>query len=407
MDRNRHPSVSGTLPTVTTSGNTSGYFTKGDGISVPPTVPTADWANGITEELVNAIQESGQNLSQNTLNQLAIAIGSIGKRKNYIINGNFDFWQRGTSLANGNYTNKYLADRWSTFAFGSTVAVSQQPFTVGQSSVPNNPTYYHRTVVTSVAGANNGSWTSYKLEGVKNLSGQIVTFSIWAKADTAKNIALQIQQYFGSGGSPSSTVSVGVETLNLTTSWQHFSFTVNLPSISGKTLGTNSDDFLQISLWMESGSTNNSNTNNLGQQSGTFDIAQAQLELGSNTTSFEFVNVTEEFDRCRRYYQQYYGSSFRLMGQSATGGTFVGRLGNNLPVKVRVPPTVTMSNIALYDYSTLNTVSSLTANHSTVDILEVDAVVTAGWGGTPGDVRMCQTYNVPSNTSIITIDAEL
>lgn len=68
MDRNRHSTVSATLPAVTSSGNPAGFFTKGDGNIIPATVPTADWANGITEELRDVITHAGitPSISDNT-----------------------------------------------------------------------------------------------------------------------------------------------------------------------------------------------------------------------------------------------------------------------------------------------------------------------------------------------------
>ena len=87
------------------------------------------------------------------LNPASVQAGSVF-RKNVIINGNFDVWQRGTSLAAGAAT-RYLADRFATGSSGSTVAPSQQAFTLGQTTVPGEPAYFHRTVVASVAAAGN------------------------------------------------------------------------------------------------------------------------------------------------------------------------------------------------------------------------------------------------------------
>ena len=89
----------------------------------------------------------------------------------------------------------------------------------------------------------------------------------------------------------------------LTTSWQKFTVTVNIPSISGKTLGSNNDDFLGLYFWLDAGSDYNSRTNSLGQQSGTFDIAQVQLEAGSVATPFEMRPIGTELALCQRYYQ--------------------------------------------------------------------------------------------------------
>jgi hypothetical protein len=225
--------------------------------------------------------------------------GPLAGMRNRLVNGNFDVWQRGTSTSSAGY----LADRWTTALTGSTVVTSQQAFAVGQSDVPNEPTYYLRNVVTSSAGTSNKCVLQQRIESVRQLAGQTATLSFWAKADSAKNIAVEFVQNFGTGGSPSSEVTgTGVTTCMLTASWQQFSAQVSVPSISGKTLGTNGDDYLGLFFWFDAGSGFNARTNSLGQQSGTFDIAQVQLEAGSVATPFEARPSGVEFALCQRYY---------------------------------------------------------------------------------------------------------
>src|SRR5690606_33394960 len=57
-------------------------------------------------------------------------------------------------------------------------------------------------------------------------------------------------QNFGTGGSPSTGVQVSAQNASLTTSWQRFDLTFDIPSISGKTLGTNNDDLLLLVFFM-------------------------------------------------------------------------------------------------------------------------------------------------------------
>jgi hypothetical protein len=225
-----------------------------------------------------------------------------GTFKNKIINGNFDIWQRGTSLGSGTGV-RYLADRFVNSSNGSTYTVSRQSFSNGQADVPNNPSYFHRTVVSSVAGNGNSANFATTIESVKNLAGKTATLSFYAKADSNKSVSVEFQQFFGTGGSPSSQVTgIGVQKLNLTSSWQNFTVTVNIPSIAGKTIGTNNNDYLAVAFWFDAGSNWNSNTNSLGQQSGTFDIAQVQLEEGSVATPFENRPIGTELALCQRYY---------------------------------------------------------------------------------------------------------
>lgn len=222
--------------------------------------------------------------------------------RNKIINGNFDIWQRGTSqTAVSGYGSD---DRWGNYYTGSSQSVSRQTFTLGQTDVPGNPTYFSRTVVTSSAGANNYVLKQQAIEDVRTFAGKTVTLTFWAKADSSKNMAAEFRQFFGNGGSPSATVEgIGATKFSLTTSWQKFTLTTTIPSIAGKTLGTINDNFFMLTFWFDAGSSFNSRTNSLGQQSGTFDIAQVQIEEGSVATPFEQRPIGTEFSLCQRYYQ--------------------------------------------------------------------------------------------------------
>ena len=106
--------------------------------------------------------------------------------------------------------------------------------------------FFSRTVVTSVAGANNYVIKLQRVEGVQTLSGQTATLSFYAKADSVKSISLHLSQSFGTGGSPSASVDFGTQLISLTTPWTKYTVTVNVPNISGKTLGTDGNDCLPV-----------------------------------------------------------------------------------------------------------------------------------------------------------------
>ena len=266
-------------------------------------------------------------------NPIATA-GSLSNR-NKIINGNFDVWQRGTSGTSG-----HVADRWVNAINGTTQTQTQKLFSLGQTDVPNEPRYYVECAVTSVAGAPNAAILWQTIEGVRTFAGQTVTVSFWAKADASKDIAVEFDQYFGTGGSPSSAVtSIGVTTCSLTTSWQKFTVTANIPSISGKTIGTAGNDFLRLNLWFDAGSDYNARTNSLGQQSGTFDIAQVQLEAGDTATPFEHRSYGQELALCQRYY----ATSRATARFTASAGSDIVENHAYWPVYMRANPTVTIT----------------------------------------------------------------
>ena len=259
--------------------------------------------------------------------------------KNYIINGNFDVWQRGITQTSTGYDSD---DRWSNSNVGSTKTHSLVMCTDTERAL-FNANNYSRTVVTSVAGASNYCIKIQRVEDVNKLAGKTVTLSFWAKANSNKNIALELGQSFGTGGSPSvDVVGVGSQLISLTSTWQKKKITITLPSIVGKTLGT---DGLQttstyVAFWFDAGSSFNSRTSNLGQQSGTFDIAQVQLEEGSVATPFEQRPYGLELSLCQRYFSR----GLVTARGYATGPSAIISVPFYYPVSMRVVPTLTLTD---------------------------------------------------------------
>jgi hypothetical protein len=299
---------------------------------------------------------------------ISTASGPLAGFRNAIINGNFDIWQRGTS-ASAVADGAYLADRWQSSRVGSNANVSRQAFTLGQTDVPGEPSYFHRTVVTSSAGASNRYATVQLIEDVRTFAGQTVTVSFWAKADATKPISMELEQVFGTGGSPSSAVqALGVSKVNLSTAWQKVTKTVSLPSISGKTIGTDNNSNLRLNIWLDAGSDYNSRTDSLGQQSGTFDIAQVQIEIGSQATPFERRPIATELALCQRYYWKTFplatapAQNAGITGSFAFGvlaiNTNCAYSGASFPVRMRIAPTLTGFNPSAANAQARNTTYS-------------------------------------------------
>lgn len=348
-----------------------------------------------------------------TPNQTVVnAGGQLAPFRNKLINGNFDIWQRGTSLAAGT-GSPILADRWNNASGGTTMAPSRQAFSLGQTDVPGEPAYFHRVVVASAAGAGNYAQLVYRLEGVRSLAGQQATISFYAKADSTKTIAVSANQSFGTGGSPSSAV-VGIKPtqnqFTLTTNWQKFKGVFTFPSIAGKTLGNNGDDLVQLNFWFDAGSNYNSDTGSLGQQSGTFDIARVQLEAGGVATDFEARPIGLELTLCQRYFWSSYPDSYYPGQANATAGVIAGRQPTygsdnytmfgrvSFPVRMRAIPTTTI-------YHPKNGTSGQAS-------LTNDAVLAAAanWAGPTGCSLQISNNTVGAGSDIIchvTASAEL
>jgi hypothetical protein len=279
--------------------------------------------------------------------------GPLAGMRNAIINGNFDIWQRGTSFTAAGYG----ADRWAMERTGSTCTMSRQAFTLGQTDVPGEPTYFCRMDVTSVAGAGNRVLLYQSVEDVRTFAGEQITVSFWAKADATKNIAIQCWQGFGTGGSPSAAVTgIGLLKTSVSTTWQKITRTLTVTSISGKTLGSDGNSRISLEIYFDAGSNFNANTDTLGQQSGTFDIAQVQVEPGPIATTFERRPIGTELSLCQRYYQHYSGLAAFATCTTSDAATANRKI---LPVEMRAAPTVSVVFAS-------GSGSSITATKSTI-----------------------------------------
>jgi hypothetical protein len=286
-----------------------------------------------------------------TANVSSINNGPLAGMRNAIINGNFDIWQRGTSFTGIDF---HGADRWLNARVGSTHTATRQAFTLGQTDVPGEPEYFCRTVVSSVAGAGNFALLVQRIEDVRTFAGQQVTVSFWAKVDSTKNIAVELVQDFGTGGSPSAQVrAIGTTKVSIGTNWQKVTVTATVPSISGKTLGTDGNSYLALNFWFDAGSDWNTSTDSLGQQSGTFDIAQVQMEPGPVDTPFERRPIGTELALCQRYFNKSYAvgtnpgtatTSGQLAPSFAAAGTGAMHSIVRYPVVMRSTATVTVYN---------------------------------------------------------------
>jgi hypothetical protein len=285
-----------------------------------------------------------------------IGFGQAGK--NRIINGDFGIWQRGTSFTPAVNTATYIADRFfvNRNGSGATVTVSQQSFTAGAAPVAGYEGQFFYRYAQSVAGtgATYGIYATQRVEDVRNFAGQTATFSFWAKADAGKNITVEIFQSFGSGGS--GDVSVLATAQALTTSWARYTFTVAIPSVSGKTIGAGS--FLSVSLLDATLNTTK-----------TIDIWGWQLEYGSKATPFTTASETiqGELALCQRYYYRITVNAFTKICNGFNRSTTVFAAINPHPIVMRTAPTFGSSAASTF-YAAVGTGGSVGSSIATGDM---------------------------------------
>lgn len=269
--------------------------------------------------------------------------------RNTVINGNFDVWQRGTtgtiSISASSAIGYPSADKWKVnhiVGAGSTGTVaivgSQQLFTPGQGIVPGEPAYYFRTQASSLATlAGTGAVISCEtyVENARTFAGQNATISFWAKADSSRTCGLLSRRAYGTGGSPSGNEIVFQTTFNVTTTFQFFTFSFPMTSISGKTFGTAANSSLltlDFILYKQDNIQYGDTLGPLGSYSTTpfLDLSQVQYEKGLVTTPFEFRPIALETELCQRYFE-------KIGGQSQYDIIYQGYSTTAAPVSVMFP----------------------------------------------------------------------
>lgn len=302
--------------------------------------------------------------------------------KNKLVNGDFSVWQDGETQTSSGYGSD---DCWLNLHSGTTKTHSRQSFAVGQTDVPGNPKFFSRTIVSTIEDAANYCSKEQRIEGVRTFAGETATLSFYAKADAAKSIAVDFKQDFGTSGSPSAAeVGIGSKKILLTTEWQRYVVTVDVPSISGKQIGTDGNDYLAVTIWFDAGSNYNDRTSTLGQQSGTFDLALVQLEKGDAATDFDQQPPHIKEALCYSFYYKF--PTLPLSFPSPGAGGYAYTHVYNFPVPMRVTPSIGWS----YDVGGSSNLASITVVNINKNFAAVQYVATGA--GTVGWTISGDTY---------------
>lgn len=295
--------------------------------------------------------------------------GSPNKSKNLLINSDFRIVQRSSAV------NNYTFDRWlASHGLNGAFTPSRIFFTIGQTDVPNEPFFYYRHQQTTPASGGQPPRLMQLIELVRTLAGETCVLSFWARADANRTISLVLRQHFGTGGSASANVETPIRTVNLTTTWQRFQAVFNVPSLTGKVLGSSGAHHLGV-RW-------------LFPQNATFsiDIARPQLERGNFATDFKIADHGETEMQCQRYYQDVIVTASGSSTAGANEQAFYSTI-------MRGVPTLTGSNLS-------------STNTSTTPSLSIQYSNMVG-GMTVADTRSVSATGAFSFQTRVSLDAEL
>jgi hypothetical protein len=289
-------------------------------------------------------------------------------RRNLLINGGFDVWQRATS----NTTNSGFrsVDRWSfnTYTGGAFTVSKETDSTFG------NVLKWRRTTA-DTSNTNAGNCIQQSIENAKYLvKGKSVTVSFWLKNE--KTVLRSGFVRFRINVSPYTHLAPAQYWESSGNEWEYHSLTF-------ETSETVNSDHIELQIQMDNGSS-----------MGAMYIAQCQFELGKVATPFEHRSYGEELALCQRYYldlsAHQSGQSFEKLGMfQGSNNTTSGFTYTQFPVTMRARPSLVVSSTAshygIYQGSDIACTSVPTLNsnctkHNGVCIISASGLEAKGSG---------------------------
>jgi hypothetical protein len=264
--------------------------------------------------------------------------------ENPIINSGFEFFQRLSDVLGETLTNAfaYVADRFysSSGQGGGVCTIKQGTFAPGTTlEDADDPVYFLEHDQTTPATTGFRPAVFQRIEGVHNYAGKKITISFGALVSAGStNYQIVVTQNFGSGGS-SPIVTPGPAAALLTNTLERYEIPIDIPSISGKTVGAN--NYLEISVLFDF---------NLVY---TVAFTSLMTNVGPSANYYFNKSSAKEIADCQRYYQQSYNvdvepGTITEVGMRGTryesGGPAVKGYENIFMVTKRVPPTIVYYN---------------------------------------------------------------
>jgi hypothetical protein len=258
-------------------------------------------------------------------------------------------WQRGTSVtASSATTVTYAADRFflsqgvtATSAYMAKLANSSTTGTLAVAGFTQAFSWGRTQSSGSVSTLYVGQIVE-SLDSIR-LQGQTVSFSFWAASNTgftagqvSSTIGVALVQGFGTDQSATSAVAgTWTSQANVISATQVITSTMTRYSFAG-TISTSATEVGVLLSYIPTATT--------AVTAETVIMNGLQLEVGG-TTAYEHSSVEQELAYCQRYFFQLQepGISGAVMG-NGLAGTASATVGFNLPVQMRVAPTVTVTN---------------------------------------------------------------
>ena len=305
--------LSGALPAISAASLTNVPAANVVGVHTSLTVTNATTTGTAVVGGGVTISESGIEASGIGITVASINQGHIGGRRNFLINGAMQIYQRGSTTA----SPAYGIDRWWQ-VHGASTTMAQD------STVPSGEGFSYSMKLSNVSGdvsigqpielTSAGKQTGFPV-------GKKITFSFYAKCDSGTD-GVSVYAMFRQGKYDSTNqvnftgTAAGV---TLTTTWTRHVVTMTIPTChSGSTM-----------VAFE-----------VGGISGTSYFTGFQAEIGDQATPFEHRSFAEEILLCQRYFAVLKpNTNYAAYGNGCCYSTYQATFIVHLPTEMRTSPT--------------------------------------------------------------------
>jgi hypothetical protein len=264
--------------------------------------------------------------------------------KNYMINGNFDFWQRATSFTGSALNFDYTTDRfqYQESIVGGGAATLSQSTDVPNSTESKYSCNIEATTAYTLGDGNDLSRIRHIMEGqfVKELEGKKAILSFWVKASKVGSLTASIFTFENGGGSWTNLYQKSF-TIDQANTWERKIILIdNIPSgvadDNGRGIevnislvtGSNFKETSPEDTWISAGS-ETASSSPLGRSTDTDYLTNPGEYVRFSQFSFTDAfygdipfqrasdNLEQELQLCKRYYEE-----IDYPANTATGITF-------------------------------------------------------------------------------------
>lgn len=205
-------------------------------------------------------------------------------RKNLLINGGFDVWQRGTSFTGAD--NVFTADRWRFFDCVTPARVTISRVAAHAVSGAIGP--YSLRI--AVSGGLALGVLEQRLEDALLFSGKTITFTILGHSLTADQVGVQVL-FVPDSDTPATSIMSSAQVISFIAFCAAHSVSFTLPTIDpADYVFGKSYIALQLVFNLDEGHS--------------LELNASQLEFGDTATDFEYRHPAEERARCQWYYER-------------------------------------------------------------------------------------------------------